>query len=300
MKRVLITGVRGFTGQHLVQRLMTEDYEVYGLTRHEDSGHFPLQPQYLRYVDLSNCQGITKTLREIKPNKIVHLAGIAFVDHGNPEEIYRTNLVASRNLLQAIVESGISPPRVLLASSANVYGNSISGAIDESAPPQPLNDYAVSKLAAEYVTHIYKDRIPIVIVRPFNYTGVGQSVDFVIPKIVEHARRCALRIQLGNIDVERDFSDVRGVVDAYVRLLSLPTAVSGIFNVCSGTPYSLRRVLGLVERISGHSMNIEFNPRLTRINEVHTLYGSNAKLHSTIGTLKMPPLEETLRWMIEA
>ena len=300
MERVLITGVRGFTGRYLVERLQAEEYEVHGITRAEDVGQSPLEPAFLHYADLGDCAGLAKILAKIRPDKIVHLAGIAFVDHGNAEEIYRANLVASRNLLQAVVESRIRPPLTLLASSANVYGNRRSGAIDESFPPSPLNDYALSKLATEFAARIYHDRVPVIIVRPFNYTGVGQSPEFVIPKIVEHVRRRAVRIELGNIDIGRDFSDVRGVVDAYVRLLSSPAAVSGTFNVCSGTPYSLRQILHIVEQISGHSMKVDFSARFTRVNEVHTLYGSNAKLQGIIGRLNMPSLEETLRWMIEA
>ncbi|MDD2677178.1 MAG: GDP-mannose 4,6-dehydratase, partial [Methylacidiphilaceae bacterium] len=216
------------------------------------------------------------------------------------DEIYATNIVGTRHLLQALVDENVAPTSVLLASSANVYGNQQGGMIGETAAPHPANDYAVSKLAMEYVAHLYATRLPIIITRPFNYTGVGQSPSFLIPKIVEHVRRRAPEIELGNLDVARDFSDVRSVVDAYARLLTAPGAVGGTFNICSGQAYPLRQVLDLCERITGHAMRIRVNPAFARANEVRTLCGDKTHLEQVIGPVAMPPLEETLRWMLQA
>src|SRR5690348_13738508 len=102
MKRILITGVHGFTGRHLVERLRAEEYEVHGLTRKEDVHHSLLEASYLHNADLGDCTSLAQSLATIRPDKIIHLAGIAFVDHGNADEIYRANLIASRNLLQAV------------------------------------------------------------------------------------------------------------------------------------------------------------------------------------------------------
>jgi nucleoside-diphosphate-sugar epimerase len=188
---------------------------------------------------------------------------------------------------------------VLFASSANVYGNQ-EGILSEDNPLQPANDYGISKAAMEFVAKLYLDRLPIIIARPFNYTGVGQTTDFVLPKIVHHARTRSPVIELGNIDVERDFSDVRAVADAYVRLLDCPAAIGGTFNVCSGRHHSLREVIALVEEISNQPMKVEVNPAFVRRNEVQRLYGDNSRLSQTIGALNMPPLSETLQWMLEA
>ena len=136
--------------------------------------------------------------------------------------------------------------------------------------------------------------------RPFNYTGVGQSVDFVIPKLVDHIQRKAYNIALGNLDVERDFSDVRGVVDAYARLLRCSEAIGETLNICSGRGYSLRDLLDLARRISGKALEVTVDPALVRENEVHSLYGDNSRLQARIGKLCMPPLSETLRWMLDA
>ena len=192
-----------------------------------------------------------------------------------------------------------APISVLLASSANIYGNARGGQLDETAPAAPANDYAVSKVAAEHVARIYSSRVPIIVSRPFNYTGRGQSESFLLPKIVAHARDRAPVMELGNLDVARDFSDVRAIADAYVRLLSTPAAVGQTFNICSGRAVSLHDVIDLVSSISGHRPEIRVNPALVRENEVSKLWGSPAKLESVIGPLKHIPLEETLRWMLE-
>jgi nucleoside-diphosphate-sugar epimerase len=137
------------------------------------------------------------------------------------------------------------------------------------------------------------------VVRPFNYTGRGQSTEFIIPKIVAHARVAARTIELGNIDVARDFSDVRTVVDAYARLLNTPNASGGTYNVCSGRAISLEEMLDLVARLSGHHLDVTVNPSFVRANEVRHLCGSPTRLESVIGPLKQIPIEETLRWMLE-
>jgi nucleoside-diphosphate-sugar epimerase len=150
----------------------------------------------------------------------------------------------------------------------------------------------------EYVARLYMNRLPIIIARPFNYTGRGQAEHFLIPKIVAHARRRASFIELGNLDVARDFSDVRTVVSCYRRLLETPVAVGGTFNVCSGRVYSLRDVLSIVREISGHEMEVRINPAFVRENEVKVLLGSRARLESAIGKVDDIPLDETLRWMM--
>lgn len=171
--------------------------------------------------------------------------------------------------------------------------------LEETNSVAPANDYGVTKVAMEYVASLYTARLPLVVVRPFNYTGRGQSTEFIIPKIVAHARVAARTIELGNIDVARDFSDVRTVVDAYARLLSTPDASGSTYNVCSGRTVSLEEVLDLVARISGHHLDVTVNPSFVRANEVRHLCGSPRRLESVIGPLKQIPIEETLRWMLE-
>jgi GDP-6-deoxy-D-talose 4-dehydrogenase len=278
-------------------------YEVHGLVHM--AGNLALEGvKQLHVADLSDPKALADVMGEVQPNKVAHLAAIAFVAHGDVEAIYRTNLVGTRNLLEALVQSKAPLSAVLLASSANIYGNSLGGMLDEATPPAPANDYAVSKLAMEYVAKLYAERLPVVMARPFNYTGVGQAESFLLPKIINHVRRRAPVIELGNLDVERDFSDVRNVVQAYRKLLEAPGAVGQTFNVCSGKAWSLNEVLGMVREISGFDFEVQVNPAFVRANEVKTLLGSRTKLDALPGAIPAPvpdiSLRDTLRWMLEA
>ncbi|MFN4036693.1 NAD-dependent epimerase/dehydratase family protein [Comamonas aquatica] len=300
MSRILVTGANGFTGRYLAAALQDAGHEVHGLVHKSVvSGKVP-GVSALHVADLSDAAGLAAVVNEVQPDKVAHLAAIAFVAHGDIESIYRTNLVGTRHLLEALAQSNAPLDAVLLASSANVYGNSVGGVLDENTPPAPANDYAVSKLAMEYAARLYAGRLPLIMARPFNYTGVGQAESFLIPKIVNHVRRRAPLIELGNLDVARDFSDVRNVVQLYRRLLEAPAAVGQTFNVCSGQAWSLNDVLAMVREISGHDFEVRVNPAFVRQNEVKTLLGSRARLDAVVGEVPEIALRDTLRWMLEA
>ncbi|CAJ0713969.1 GDP-6-deoxy-D-talose 4-dehydrogenase [Ralstonia edaphis] len=294
MAKVLITGIRGFTGRHLATELLTAGHEVCGLAHAPAPG----APVPVHVCDLLDRAALTEVFARERPDAVVHLAAIAFVAHGDAQAIYDTNVVGTRNLLDAIHASGCQPKSVLLASSANVYGNADREILDEATPAAPANDYAVSKLAMEYMAKLWEDKLPITIVRPFNYTGVGQSTNFLLPKIVSHFRERKPVLELGNLHVVRDFSDVRSVVAAYARLLDGKVA-GQTFNVCSGVGYALKDVLAMMRELAAHQPEIKVNPAFVRANEVHTLIGSNAKLREAIGELPTFALRDTLQWMLE-
>ncbi|MES2159346.1 MAG: GDP-mannose 4,6-dehydratase [Pseudomonadota bacterium] len=296
MSRILITGVDGFTGRYLAKLLASQGNEVVGISHKPITK--PVEGLATSHIcDLTNAQGLKDILADLRPDKIAHLAAIAFVSHGVVEDIYRTNIVGSRNLLEAISDVG-GVNAILLASSANIYGNRVSGVINESITPDPINDYAVSKLSMEFVTRLYRERLPIIVARPFNYTGVGQSNDFVIPKIIDHVRRKVDEIELGNLDVARDFSDVRDVVRAYSSLLSTPDAVGDVFNICSGKPHTLREVIETIRNISAHNFSIRVNPAFVRQNEVKMLWGDRNKLETLLNQKPIHDLHDTLAWML--
>lgn len=298
MSRFLITGVTGFTGRYLAPALAAAGHEVHG-TLFGDPGPDIAGVAQLHHLDLRDGEAVSDLVSRIAPQGVVHLAAISYVAHSDVAEMYQANILGTRNLLHALASGSTPPESVLVASSANVYGNARAGVLDEQVPPAPANDYGLTKAAAELLAAMYARRMPVTVVRPFNYTGRGQSERFLIPKIVAHVRRREPSIELGNLEIERDFSDVRAVVDAYVRLLATPSAAGGTFNICSGRAVSLRGILEMAGRVSGYNLQVRVNPSLVRPDEVKTLRGSPERLESVIGPLEMPPLEETLRWMLE-
>lgn len=289
----LVTGLAGFTGHYVARELEALGYEVVGLGQ---GG--ALDGRHLS-VDLRDARRLGELVAEIQPQVVVHLAAVAFVAHGDVSDIYSSNIVGTRNLLAALAACKRRAEKVLLASSANVYGNAEVPVLDESCAVQPENDYAVSKCAMELLSRHWRDDLPIVVSRPFNYTGVGQSLSFLLPKLVDHFARRLPQVELGNIDVYRDFSDVRTVADAYARLLG--AGESGeVYNVCSGVSYSIQDILLMLAELAGYSIDVHVNPAFVRANEVKRLAGSNRKLAATIGELKHIPLRDTLQWMYRA
>ena len=295
-KRVLVTGASGFTGRYMVAELQSQQCHVIEVG---SQGGVPGAHES-HLADLRDAQALTALVQATRPDVIVHLAALAFVGHGSVEEFYSVNLMGTRNLLSAVEQAGLALDRLLLASSANVYGNAAAGVLDEGTPPAPANDYAVSKLAMEYVAGLWKERLPITVVRPFNYTGVGQAEQFLVPKIVSHFARRAPLLELGNLEVSRDFGDVRAVVSAYRQLLETPEAAGQVVNVCSGRGHTLADILAMCETLSGHSLDVRVNPAFVRANEVKVLLGDNRRLLDLIGSWNSPPLEQTLAWMLQA
>ncbi len=293
-KRALVTGLTGFTGHYLAQELRAAGYQVFGTAMPGT-----VTGPGIVGVDLTDRGAVLQLVEQVQPDVVAHLAAIAFVAYPDVERLFRVNVVGTRHLLEALAAQSRRASAVLLASSANVYGNASVPVIDEGVAPAPANDYAVSKLAMEYMARVWGGRLPIVITRPFNYTGVGQRENFLLPKIVSHFRRRVRHIELGNLDIARDFSDVRIVAAAYRRLLARCPA-GETFNVCSGQARTLRSVLETVSALAGHTIEVRVDPSLVRSNDVLILAGSNDKLRRAIGSIEAIPLADTLRWMLEA
>lgn len=292
---MLVTGIRGFTGTHLQPALEAQGLEVHGIVAPSaQASEAPGSPRE-HVVDLLDRTTLERVVAAVQPRYVVHLAAVSFVAHGDVDAIYRINIVGTRNLLQSLA-SQAQPQCVLLASSANVYGNAAIDPIDEQVPPRPANDYAVSKLAMEHMAALWLDKLPITVVRPFNYTGVGQAVNFLVPKIMVAFKRRDPVLELGNTDVERDFSDVRDVATAYTGLLKV--APGGVVNICSGMACSLTNLLQMAQDITGHRPEIRVNPQFVRANEVHRLRGSNARLMSLLPGWQPRRLAETIAWML--
>jgi nucleoside-diphosphate-sugar epimerase len=282
--KILVTGADGFTGRHFTKAAEAEKHQV-----------VPLR------ADLRDEPALMREVAEVSPEWVVHLAGIAFVGHDDDAELYAVNTVGTERLLSALAALPKRPSKVLLASSANVYGNCKHSPITESAPFAPANHYAASKMAMEAMARNYEDKLPLVIARPFNYTGVGQSLSFVIPKLVDHFARKATVVELGNIDVQREYNDVSWVCDAYLRLL-LAGEPGEAYNVCTGVTHGLREVLAVLQQITGHAIEVQLNPAFVRASEVHKLCGDPAKLSRIAGESLSAPqasnLNATLQRML--
>jgi nucleoside-diphosphate-sugar epimerase len=291
--RTLVTGAHGFTGRYVVEKLRARGHTVIETVHAHDEPETPTR----LWLDLTSQDECRCAMDRARPDYIVHLAGISFVGHDDPQDFYRVNVTGTLNLLEACAHVGHTPRKLLIASSANVYGNTASDAIDETFPLRPVNHYAASKAAMEKIVRTWFDRLPILIVRPFNYTGRGQNSNFVIPKIIEHFLRREPSIELGNLDVARDFSDVRYVASVYEALLDSPIAAEAV-NVCTGTPYTLRDILSMASDLTGHELEIRVNPAFVRQTDVKMLAGSPAKLRSLVPSVESIPLIDTLRWML--
>lgn len=291
--RALLTGRNGFTGRYVAAELEAAGYDVVGLSDRRDAEAGSIA------ANLLDREAVRAAVDEVRPDVVLHLAAISFVAHGDVDEIYRVNVVGTRNLLEALAGLEQKPQIVVLASSANIYGNAEVEPITEDTPPAPANDYAVSKLAMEYMARLWMDRLPLVITRPFNYTGVGQSEQFLIPKIVSHFRRRADMIELGNTAIVRDFGDVRDVAKVYRSILQMEP-IGKVINVCTGVGVSIDQIISILENVTGHYIAIRTNPAYVRANDVIRLVGSSRQLTSIIGDSGWMGIEKTLKWMLEA
>lgn len=289
---MLVTGAAGFTGRHLCAHLRECGYRVFSVVEHAGA-----DPDEL-VANLLDAPAMAAAIRTAAPDFVIHLAAIAFPGHAEAAAIYRVNLIGTLTLLDALAREGFGRERILLPSTGTVYASRESDDLAETAPLAPATHYAVSKLAMEHMARLFARSLPITIVRPFNYTGPGQREPYLVPKIVRHFVERADAIELGNIDVVRDFLDVRTVVDAYQRLLTAPTAVGRTFNVCSGTGVALRDILAALEELTGHRIAIHVNPKFVRPDEPRRIVGSPANLQAIIGELRKLPLAKTLADML--
>lgn len=280
--KILVTGADGFTGKYFTAEAIKNGYEIIALKS-----------------NLNDVASLNKEVLSVIPDAVVHLAAISFVGHKNDDEFYHVNVIGTLNLLKALIQSCPTPPRVLIASSANIYGTPDIEMIDELVIAAPVNHYAVSKLAMEFMVKTYFDKLPIVITRPFNYTGAGQHENFLIPKIVAHFQRGEKFIELGNLDVSRDFSDVRDVVTSYLNLLDSNVS-STIVNICSGQAIALREAVRMMNIIAGYEIEVKVNSAFMRANEIPRLCGNNDYLKKLIKFSPKYTFDQTLKSMFNA
>lgn len=278
--RILVTGGFGFTGKFLLSQLLAEGNDARALNSKLD--------------DLS---AMNSEIAKFNPEAVIHLAGISNSRHSNVEDFYKINLIGSHNLLSAVSGNCSDISCIVLASTAHVYASDDGGVLSENALIKPSNDYAVSKYAMELMAGLWMNKLPIVITRPFNYTGMGQPEEFVIPKIVEHFKSRKSHISMGSTHLYREFGDVRDVIDIYTSIISKPP-LGEVLNICSNQPVQLNDVIRSCEEITGHRLSVEVNPTFVREGEPETLIGDRTKLSKYFPELKPRELRDTLSWML--
>ncbi len=289
-QKVFITGITGFSGMHLEKRLSELGYEVYGSTYLESN-----KTNHFRCNILFKNE-LRSVLDRTRPNYVIHLAAISFVASENINQMYETNIQGTLNILDVLEELKIGAKKILIASSAAVYGN-IGSILSEDMCPKPVNHYGNSKLAMENMVANYYDKLNIIIARPFNYTGIGQGSEFLVPKIVDHFKDKKEVIELGNLNTYREYNDIRFTCQIYIDLLEVDY-ISGILNISSSKTYSIQDILNEMSILSSYSIKVEVNPRFVRKNEINELRGSTKKLKDVLRKdFKSYSLKETLREM---
>jgi len=289
MKKILITGIDSFTGVHLSSYLKNNGYDVYGTSLFKSGKN--------KYIcDITKKDDIVNVVKSVRPDYLIHLSGISFAAHGNNEDFYSVNTIGTINILDAIVELDLKPQKIILASSATIYGNQGVEILDESLCPKPANHYGASKYAMECLAQNYFAKLPIIITRPFNYTGVGQAEYFLIPKVVKHFKEKKKVIELGNLDVSREFNDVSFVCEIYKRLLEVD--ISGeVVNIASNKGIKLLDVVDMMNKIAKYNIEVKVNPEFVRKGEIKSLTGSSEKLFDIIGKVKQRDFKNILEDM---
>lgn len=272
--RVLVTGANGFTGKALMPYLMRNGYEVFGFSKHAEGVN-----QFK--VDLLDSTAVSNIIEQISPDVVFHLAGIALPGFTDVELMYKINMFGTKNVLDAIQIHKPDVKKVILASTAHVYGITNSTPVKESHRLAPVSHYGNSKLSMENIANLYMDKLPIIIARPFNYTGKGQSTDYVIAKIIEHYIQKKSEITLGNIDVVRDFSHIDDVLYYYLQLMQVDQSGFAL-NLCSGVGSSIRQIIEHLDQIVGYEMKVNSSNTLLRPQDNPVFIGDVSMLEQIV------------------
>ncbi|TLP76422.1 NAD-dependent epimerase/dehydratase family protein [Pseudomonas nitroreducens] len=286
-KRLLVTGLSGFVGTQLRASLGPQ-WQLMELPR----------------LDLAEPGAFDEYLRDDVPDAVIHLAGQTFVPQAfrDPAGTLQVNLIGTLNLLQSLKRCGFTGA-FLYVSSGDVYGQVSEDQlpITELQLPRPRNPYGVSKLSAELLCQQWSFAEPwrMMVARPFNHVGMGQKADFVIPAVARQLARIRHGLQdacieVGDIDVTRDFLDVRDVLSAYFALLEKGRS-GEVYNVCSGQEYRLRDLIAQMATLAGVELQIRQDPQKLRKAEQRLVRGSNAKLQSETGWKPAHGMEQILR-----
>ena len=304
--RVLITGIGGFVGQHLLRHLaaVQPDAEVHGVTlTAQDSTHLEIA---CHVVDLTAEDAVRTLIARLRPDRIYHLAAQASpkVSFKEPWYTLANNIRGQLNLILACLAADIRP-RLLVVSSAEVYGPGDGSAITEDAPLQPTNPYGVSKVTQDLLGQQYylSHGLPVVRARPFNHFGPGQREGFVAPDFAMQVARIEAGLQppvleVGNLAAQRDFTDVRDIVRAY-HLIVEQGEPGAAYNVASGAAHSIQEILDTLVGLSRASIAVRADPARFLPADVPIRLGSAERLRAATGWQPLIPFEQTLRDLLD-
>ncbi|MEK6589717.1 MAG: GDP-mannose 4,6-dehydratase [Nitrospinota bacterium] len=297
--RVLITGITGFVGFHLNEFLRKKGYEIFGTTF---SGKTQVSENII-LCDIRDPARIKEIVLKIRPHQIYHLSALSFSPDSikNPKMTFDINFYGTMNLMEAARE-GAPDSHILFVGSADEYGEVSSryGPITEDCPLNPLSPYSVSKASADLLSSFYAKKygMHIVRVRPFNHTGPGQRSEFVCSDFARQIAEieCGMRdpiLSTGNLDVQRDFSDVRDMVVSY--WLALEKGIPGeAYNICSEKTYSIRWILETLLKFTDRYVEIKEDSSKLRTADVTFLKGDCSKFKMITGWRPTIPFEKTL------
>jgi len=297
--KALITGCNGFAGRHLAVELRSHDYDVHGIdiTAHEDS----------ICLDLLNIQAMCKYMLKVKPDIIFHLAAQANVGLSwkIPQKTYGVNVLGTLNLLEAVKQAENSC-RIILVGSSDQYGVTglIEKPISEATALNPSNPYSASKKAQEEIAAVYKKAydMDIVLTRSFNHSGPGQGLGFLIPdlcsEIVKVESGTSKFLKVGNLEVTRDFSDVREIVKAY-RLLGEKGQSGEVYNVGSGIGRKAQDILDLLLEMAKCEIPVQQDESRMRKSDTPVLICDNTKIKIKTGWKHKISIKKTLKDTLE-
>jgi len=310
--RILITGVTGFVGAWLARHLVEDQRqnEVHGLVRwNSDRGALEALGSSLVLLegDLTDGASLVRVVRAVRPEVVFHLAASSTVasSWSTPAELMKVNVVGQVNLLEALRTVDLAPV-VVVAGSGEVYGRAGgNGAVDETAPLEPVSPYAVSKAAQDLMAYQYHAAygLPTIRLRLFNHTGPGRPERFVASSFARQLAEIEADLRppvlsVGNLDAVRDFTDVRDVARAY-WLASRGGRPGAVYNVCSGRPVAIRELLDRLLSLSSASVEVHLDPGRFRQAEVPVLYGDPGRFRAATGWQAEIPLEKTLQDLLE-
>lgn len=303
LKSVLIFGASGFVGGYLARELKAHGYEVFGSDRPGDTTNTALDAY--RSCDITDAAGVSRVVRELRPSGIVNLAAISSVGQSwrMPQATMQVNVVGALNVMEA-ARAMDDMPRVLLVGSSEEYAPS-DRPLKETDPVDATNPYGISKVTQERFANLYAEQhgLKVYLARSFNHTGVGQSLAFVLPSWCKQAADIQSSgnpgtMRVGNLEVSRDFSDVRDIVRGY-RLLLESDYAGEPFNFGSGRSILLRDILSGITSFADVDISVEVAPELLRHNDTPFIQGDTSKAADKLGWQCEYSLARTLHEMFQ-